>query len=211
VAAERLGHRQPEVAQLGHRGDEAIGDELVGAVDVLGLRRHLAVGELPHARPHLGQGRVERPRVLALRRGDRLADRADRVLAAQPPQRGALVGGVRGVGQAELGRDRVEPLAGAARQLGDRDLRRRDERRVGPGVRRQRGDERAGHPRVGRRRRDLLDHDLVVVDALTAGGEGGGGGERLGGQALEGRGDGADVIGRRGLGHRQQPTRSDAA
>jgi hypothetical protein len=202
VAAERLGHRQPEVAELGHRGDEAVRHQLVGAMDVLGVRRDLLVGELAHARAHLGERRVERPRVLAARRRDRLADRAHRVLAAEPRQRGALGGVVHRIGQAQLGGDRVEALARAARQVGDRDPRRRDERGVGAGVRRQRGHERARDPRVRGRRRDLLDDDLVFVDALTAGGERGGGGERQGGQPLERRGDRADIIVGRGRVHR---------
>ena len=119
-AAVGFGHREPEVAELGHLRDERLGHQLVVAVDALGLRRDLALGELAHRRAHLLRELVERQPIATARGGDVAADLAQHGFAAGAAQaraharrEGRLE---RRVVETELEQHAVDALAQAAHQ-----------------------------------------------------------------------------------------------
>ena len=64
-----LGDRQPEATQLGQAGDDLLGDVAVGAMDVLGVRAHLLLGEAVERLAHQLEVAAEVARSLDLRQG----------------------------------------------------------------------------------------------------------------------------------------------
>ena len=88
-AAVGFGHREAEVAELGHLRDEGLRHQRVAAVDALRLGRHLALGELAHRGAHLLRELVERQPIAAARGGDVASDLAQHGLAAGAAQAGA--------------------------------------------------------------------------------------------------------------------------
>ena len=176
VAAVVLGHRQAEVAELAHGLDEALGDQLVVAVDVLGVGRDLLVGELADRRRGPRRASVERPGVAAAGLGDAAADGADRGLGAGAAHRGPDLAGIgrvdRVVVEAELVEQRAPgDRAAGAGQLGDRDRGGGGEVGVAAGAASAAAGELGGGAGLGRGVGDPIDHDLVVVDAAAAAGD----------------------------------------
>ena len=169
-----LGHREAEVAELGHLRDEGLRNQRVAAVDPLGLRRHLALGELAHRRAHLLRELVERQPIATARGSDVAPDLAQHGLAAGAAQAVAHARreGVfqRGVAEPELERARrrsaragCAPAAPRRRRRGSRAAlaaaavarrpRPRSRRRPGPRGPRWRRRPRARRAPGGRRSR----------------------------------------------------------
>ena len=137
-----------------------LGHELVVAVDALGVRRDLASRRTARTEARTcssvsSSGHACRPPV-----GDRrCADRLDRARRERRFDRGARRGVVARLAEAEQRRDRLEPVADARRQLGDR--RRAPTRAPARPAHRRELDD---HARLGRRVGDALDDDLMIVD-----------------------------------------------
>jgi hypothetical protein len=152
-----LGDRQAEGAQLGQARDDVLGDVAVVAVDVLGDRADLVLGEAPERVLHELEVVVEVAGAGALDRGQELrgpVGRHERAGGVERVRRDAPVG----LAPVELGRHVGHGVGGEG--AGDRRLL------VALGAvveQRTGGLDRGG--RVG----EVVGHDLVVVDRSCGG------------------------------------------
>jgi hypothetical protein len=204
-----LGHRQSEVAELGHLRDEGLRDERVAAMDPLRLRRHLAIGELAHRLAHLLRELVER-QPIATARGRHLApDLAQHGLAAGAAQavphtrrEGVFQ---RGLVQPELEQHAVDPLAQAAHELrhagGGEGLEPLAAASVAGGFDCE-VEQRPGGPALGGGIGHALGEHLVGVDLVPMRGDLPRAHERLRDQALGGGEQQAGVVETGAGGHR---------
>jgi hypothetical protein len=80
AAAVLLRHRKPEVPELAHLLDEGLGNDLVVAVDTLGVRADLGLGEFAHRVARELVDLLERTVVAAAPLGRRAPDRAHPIL-----------------------------------------------------------------------------------------------------------------------------------
>ena len=144
------------------------------------MRRDLALGKRAHVGANLVERLVERPRESAAgferRRAQRLDDRWHRDLGDR---------GTRGVVVARLGqpeqraRSAVEPMTQALRELAGG-------HRGGGAEHGRRARQLVDHARFGRRIRDVLDDDLVIVDRFALARQRASRGHRIGGESARG-------------------------
>jgi hypothetical protein len=174
AAAVLLGNRHAEETELGHLGDQLVGHQVVLAVDVLGQRRHLALGELPHrVAGHHRHLVADRRVVDPARPDDVAADGAESAVGDRRSRGGDDLGRGDGRGEAvfadaelvEMSDHLGSELEGELAGKGGRHGRHHGvTRAVAAGI----GQEVAGGCQLGGRVRQTFAVHLLVVDTLAA-------------------------------------------